>query len=60
MDDKKEVLNTQKMDDSDIDSLTTHYKNALEEIKNKIFVKANEELDFIYRLNPNSPYYYIA
>ena len=60
MDDKKEVLNTQKMDDSDIDSLTTHYKNALEEIKNKNFVKANEELDFIYRLNPNSPYYYIA
>ena len=60
MDDKKEVLNTQKVDDSDIDSLTTHYKNALEEIKNKNFVKANEELDFIYRLNPNSPYYYIA
>ena len=59
MDDKKEVLNT-KVDDSDIDSLTIHYKNALEEIKNKNFVKANEELDFIYRLNPNSPYYYIA
>lgn len=60
MDDKKELLNTQKVDDSDIDSLTTHYKNALEEIKNKNFVKANEELDFIYRLNPNSSYYYIA
>lgn len=60
MDDKKEVLDTSVNNSSDYQSLKDHYKKALTFIEKRDYVNANEELEFIYRLNPNSPYFYIA
>lgn len=55
----KDIITTD-IDSSEYDVLASHYEGALNAIKQKDFLKANEELDIIYRLNPNSPYYYIA
>ncbi len=60
MDDKNEVLDAKNYDDRADQSLSDHYKNAIAYIAKRDYVKANEELEFVYRLNPNSGYYYFA